>query len=274
MTKRMGFVLVAILLAFGLWLTQLLPLEMRLTLILILTVVSYFLTAWVLFEDMKGVEWLMLTILPVMFTLGAGLFAYYLPIAVPSLAGFKFGIGMSKFLAGVVCIIFFILYGVGMYAILLTENIFSVASIRTIQLLRAARSVGFIFSLVVGVFFFHTFLALKVPFFVISLAVFLVCFLLSLSSLWSVELKMAGLREVMTNSLIVAWMMAQVAIVLAFWPIKPLMGGLMLVASFYSLLGLFQQRMTNRVFFGGFVEYIVFMSIVLLTGFLTTSWRG
>lgn len=274
MSKRAFFVLVAVVLAFGLWLTQLLPLEMRLTLILILTVVGYFLTVWVLFEDMKGIEWLTLTILPVMFTLGAGLFAYYLPSAVPSLFGFKFGIGMSRFLASLVGFIFFVLYGIGMYAILLTENIFSVASIRTIQLLRAARSVGFILSLVVGIYFFHTFLALRVPFYIISLATFSVCFLLSLSSLWSVELKMTGMKEVLINSLVVAFLMAQMAMVVSFWPVKPLMGGLMLVAGFYSLLGLFQQRMTNRVFFGGYVEYIVFMIIVVMTGFLTTSWRG
>jgi hypothetical protein len=274
MSKRAGFVLVAVILALGMWLTQLLPLDMRLTVILVLTIVSYFLTVWVLFEDLKGVEWLMLTILPVLFTLSAGLFAYYLPSAVPSLFGFKFGIGMSRFLASLVSFVFFVLYGVGMYAILLTENIFSVASIRTIQLLRAARSVGFILSLVVGIFFFHTFLALRVPFFVVAGTVFMACFLLSLSALWSVELKMVGLNEVLVNSLVVAFIMSQMGMVMSFWPVQPLMGGLMLVACFYSLLGLFQQRMTNRVFFGGFVEYLVFMVIVLATGFLTTSWRG
>jgi hypothetical protein len=253
---------------------QLLPVEIRLTLILVLTVISYFLTAWVLFEDMKGIEWLTLTILPVMFTLGAGLFSYYLPSAVPSLFNLKFGISTSRFLASLVGVIFFGLYGIGMYAILLTENIFSVASIRTIQLLRAARSVGFIFSLIVGIFFFHTFLSFRAPFYLVLGTVFVVCFLLSLSALWSVELKMTGLSEVLVNSLLVAFVMAQMGLVLSFWPVQPLMGGLMLVAGFYSLLGLFQQRMTNRVFFGSYVEYIVFLVIVLATGFLTTSWRG
>jgi hypothetical protein len=85
---------------------------------------------------------------------------------------------------------------------------------------------------------------------------------------------MTGLSEVLVNSLLVAFVMAQMGLVLSFWPVQPLMGGLMLVAGFYSLLGLFQQRMTNRVFFGSYVEYIVFLVIVLATGFLTTSWRG
>jgi len=274
MNKRTGFVVVSLVLAFCLWVVQFFNVDLRLTLVLVLTLVSYVLAAWVLFEDMKGIEWIMLLILPVMFTLGSGLFSYYLPTAIPNLAGVKFGIETAIFLAGVVRFLFFVIYGAGMYAILLTENIFSVASIRTIQLLRAARSVGFIFCLVVGLFFFHTFFCLRLPFYFMGLMVMAVSFVLSLSSLWSVELKMAGLGEVLINSLLISWLMAQTGAVMSFWPVEPLMGALILIAGFYCLLGLFQQRMANRMYMGGVAEYVVFLLIVLITGFLTTSWRG
>lgn len=274
MSKRARFVLVSIILGIGLAISQIVAVEERLTLILILGITAYVLTAWVLFEDLKGVEWVSLMILPVLFTLGAGLFANYLPSAVPSFVGMKLSIEVSRMLADVVKGSFFVLYSVGMYAILLTENIFSVASIRTIQLLRAARSVGFILSLVVGLFFFQTVLSLRIPFYYVGLIIMAVSFLLALSGMWSIDLKMESLKDVYKYSAIISWLMAQLGMVLAFWPIKALMGSLILVAGLYSLLGLFEQRMTNKMYVGNYIEYVVFSLIVVLTGFITTSWRG
>ena len=40
-----------------------------------------------------------------------------------------------------------VLYAVGMYALLLTENIYNVAADRTIALLRAAQSIGYLLTL-------------------------------------------------------------------------------------------------------------------------------
>lgn len=274
MTKRNKFVVVSLLLVFCLWLVQLMTVESRLLGLLAVTFISYLLSAWVLFEDLKGMEWLTLMILPVGFTLGAGLFSYYLPNAVPSIGGMKFGIQTSILLAGVAKTAFFFICGLGLYAILLTENIYSVASIRTIQLLRAARSVGFILTMIVALFFFQTFSSVKMPFYFIGALVFIVGFVLSVGGLWAIDLKSYNMREIYTYSAIIALLVAQLGMVLAVWPVKPLMASLVMVAGFYSLLGLFQQRMVNRVFLGYYAEYIVFPLIVILTAFLITSWRG
>src|SRR3990167_2414283 len=67
--------------------------------------------------------------------------------------------------------VFIVLYVLGMYAVMLTENIFSVASIRTIQLFRAARSVSFILALIVSLLFFSVAFSLKLPFYLISILV-------------------------------------------------------------------------------------------------------
>ena len=101
-----------------------------------------------------------------------------------------------------------------------------------------------------------------------------VSFVLAVSSLWSVDLKAINMREVYAYSLIIAILMGQLGIVLAFWPIKALMGSLVLVAGLYALLGIFQQRLANRIFLGNYIEYVVFSLIVAVTGFLITSWRG
>ena len=111
MNKRTRFVLVSIILSLGLWLSQIVGVEERLGVILALTATAYILSAWVLFEDLKGSEWITLMILPVSLTLGAGLFSYYLPFAIPSLAGMKFSIETSIFIASITRIIFFGLFG-------------------------------------------------------------------------------------------------------------------------------------------------------------------
>lgn len=274
MSKRAKFGLVSFLLSLSLWLISFISVDVRLVFYIITSVLAYVLTAWVIFEDLKGIEWITLLILPVMFILGAGLFSYYLPILIPSLVGFEFDLGMAGMVALGIRFLFFVLIGLGFYAILLTENIFSVASVRSIALLRAARSVGFIMTLVSGLFFFHTILSLRLSFWVIGILVAIVSFLLSFQGLWSVDLKTDNVDEKNKLSFVCAFLMGQLGVVISFWPATVFLGALMLVSGLYALLGLFQQRLGNRVFLGNFLEYIVFSLVVVVVTFLITSWRG
>ena len=274
MSKRAKFGLVAFLLSVGLWLISFVPVEGRLTFYIVASVLAYVLTAWVIFEDLKGVEWISLLILPVMFVLGAGLFSYYLPVLIPSVVGLEFDLGVATLIGSGIRLLYFILVGLSLYAILLTENIFSVASVRSIALLRAARSVGFIMTLIAGLFFFHTILSLKLAFWSIGILVFAVSFLLGFQGLWSVDLKTENMREKTKLSLVCAFLMGQLGMVVAFWPATVFLGALVLASGLYALLGLFQQRLGNRVFLGNFLEYIIFSLVVVVITFLMTSWRG
>jgi hypothetical protein len=87
-------------------------------------------------EGIDGIEWLTVLTLPPLYTAGVGLFYFLLPVRWLT----RLPVAMA--------------YGLGMYVLLLTENIFSVASIRTIQLLRAAQAVGFLLTLVTGFFLY------------------------------------------------------------------------------------------------------------------------
>src|SRR3989338_1536763 len=189
MSKRAKFFAVSLFLGFLLWLSGFFGVEKRLAIVLSISGIAYVLAAWGFFVGFKGWEWITLLILPVLFTLGSGLFGNLLPSAIPSMFGLNFQIETSLFLGGVVRFLFTILYVLGMYAVLLTENIFSVASIRTIQLFRAARSVSFILALIVSLFFFSVAFSLKLPFYLISILVGFISLLLSFESLWSVDLK-------------------------------------------------------------------------------------
>lgn len=274
MSKRVKFFGVALFLGFLLWLTGFIGVDKRLGVVSVISAVCYVLTAWVLFEDLKGWEWITLLILPVLFTFSSGLFANLLPPAVPRMFGLNFQIETSIFLGSIVRLFYSVLYVLGMYAILLTENIFSVASIRTIQLFRAARSVNFIMVLVTALFFFSVAFSLKLMFIWIMLIGGLVSLLLSFASLWSIDLKTEHLDDVYRLSAIICWLMMFYAATLAFWPVRPFMAGLVLTACFYSLLGILEQRIGNKPFAINYLEFVVFNLIIVLIALLTTSWRG
>ncbi|MDQ3239327.1 MAG: hypothetical protein M3P33_02270, partial [bacterium] len=91
-------------------------------LIPILFTVTYLITFFALKDDLNGVEYLTLFILPITFQIGSNLFMQLLP----NRKIFHYPI--------------YVMIPIGMYIIYLTENIFNVAAIRTIQLLRAAHA--------------------------------------------------------------------------------------------------------------------------------------
>jgi len=274
MSKRTRFIIVSGLLAVCLWLTTIAPVDYRFGLYLTVSAVAYILSVWVLFDDLKGVEWLTLMVLPTMFTLGSGLFSNFLPSAIPRMFGRAFQLESALLLAGVFKIIYFVLFAVGMYSVLLIENIFSVASIRTIQLFRAAKSVNFILTLISSLFFYTVALSFKLPFWWVMTMVFVTSFILCFPSLWSVDLKNNLVKEAIRYSLAMSWVIALASVALSFWPVEPFMGGLMLTSLLYGLLGVMEQRLSTRVYVESLWEYGVTVAIIMAIGFLTTSWVG
>lgn len=274
MQKRSKFVLVSFIIALALWITSLMPIEYQLTLSIGVSLIAYLLVVWVLFEDLKGIEWLTLLLLPVMFTFGSALFANFLPNSIPRIMGRVFEVETAILLAKILRFIYYVFFGIGLYGIILVENIFSVASIRTIQLFRAARSVNFILTLISSLFFFTVILSLKINFLIIMLFTFLVSFALSFPSFWSVDLKSNTMQEVWRFAMVVGWLVALFCTVLAFYPVKPFMGGLMVTSLQYSLLGIMEQRLSSRVYLDSVIEYVATVVIIVVIGMLTTSWFG
>ena len=56
------------------------------------------------------------------------------------------------------------IFGISMYLLFLTQNIYNIAAIRTIQLLRAAHAVGFLFTIVSAFLIYNVIFALHLPF--------------------------------------------------------------------------------------------------------------
>lgn len=254
MSKRAKFVLIALVLAAGLFFTQLVGLDYRYWAILGLSVLTYGLSAWGLIDDLKGVEWLTLLVLPIYYAISVALFYYLLPERLVTRVGIL------------------ILFTIGMYALLLTKNIFSVAAIRTIQLLRAAHVVAFLITLVTSFFLFDTVFSFRLMPWYNALLAWVISFPLALVNLWSVNLEEKITVRVKIYSLCLAWMMTSLAFFTSFWALSVTGASLLLVTGMYVGLGLFQSHLTGRLFAKTLKEYLWVGGVVLLITFLTAQW--
>lgn len=114
----------------------------------VFSVISVGLSIWAIRdEDFSGIEWLTLPILPAMFAISASL-SY--PLLPDILGGGDSGLLFALLLKIAFLVVFTVVY----YASLLTANIYNVAAIRTIQLLRVAHSIGFLVTVATGLLFF------------------------------------------------------------------------------------------------------------------------
>lgn len=257
MSKRQKFVFASLLLSLGLLSTQLVTIESywRYVAIFGLFIVSYFVSAWALFDDLKGVEWLIIVPFPGIYATSVALFYFLLPEAL-----------LSR-------IVIFFLFGLGMYALYLTSNIYSVAAIRTIQLLRAAHAVGFLMALVTSLLFYNSIFSFRWPFFINSVLVFLVSFPIVLNGLWSVKLEPFISRQIIIYALTVSFVLAEIAVALSFLPVTVWLASLSLVTGLYVFLGILQHHLQERLFNSTFREYVLMGITVLMIMMILTPWR-
>lgn len=256
LSKRQKFIITSFVLSFGLILIQIARIEQRFIAIGTLTLLTPVLSAWSLKEALAGIRWLTTLILPTAFTAGIGLFYFLLPAAwysqLPIAA----------------------LYALGIYALLLTENVFSVAAIRTIQLFRAAMAVGFLLTLLTAFLLFDTIFSFRLWPWVNSGLVFLVSLPLILQGLWSVNLEERLTREILVFSLVLTLALAEIAFVISFWPLSIAMASLFLTSGVYVLLGLSQAYLQERLFRQTINEYLAVGLAVLAIILFTTRWGG
>lgn len=256
-SKRGKFAFIVVILTLG-FLTIELSGDLRTRYLLTagLFLTTYLLSAWGLYEDLAGAEWLTLFILPTMYACAISLFYFLLPVR------WLTRLPMA------------IIFAVGIYAILLVENIYNVAAIRTIQLLRAAHSVGLLMTLFTVFLLLAIIFSLHLPFFWRFFLVFLVSLPLILQSLWAIRLEPKISRETVLYTIVITVIMGELAFVLSFWPIPVILEALFLTTIFYSLVGIVQQFLQERLFKRTQVEFIAVSVIVFILVLLTTRWGG
>jgi hypothetical protein len=257
LSKRRKFVLVAVLLSLGLLTIQQLTVEQRYGAILLLALASYCLTAWSLFKELRGPAWTVNMVLPTLYPTAVALFYFLLPQA------------------PVTQWIVLILFAISMYALLLTANIFAVASIRTIQLLRAARAVGFLLAILTSALLYHVIFSLRLSVGFVAPLLFIATYPLLLQSVWSYTMSERLKRELL-YALVGAVMISELGVAIAFWLIDAPLASVMLSMVMYVVTGLFQHEMEGRLFAKTVQEFVGFATIVfvVIATAVMTRWMS
>lgn len=252
--KRQRFAVQTVILTAGILITQLIWEEYRFAMVGILAFASYILTAWSLIEDIRGIEWVFLFILPTLFTSSVSLFYFLLP-----------GRWITR-------LSITILFAVGTYAILLVENIYNVAAQRSIQLLRAARSVGLLLTLAVVFLTANIVYSLRMSPWLNGLIVCVISFLLTYQSLWTTSLEQKISKQLIIYSVVIALGIGELALALSFWPISNASFSLVIAAGYYATVGLVQQYLFERMFRATVREHVFVFLFTLVLTVITTRW--
>jgi hypothetical protein len=256
MSKRRRFVITSLLLSLGFVAIQFLNDQNRFWAIGLLGLFTLALFIWSLWEGLGKNMTLLTLILPVVFTIGVGIFWFLLP---------------TNIYTRIPIVIFF---GIGIYILCLTMNIFSVAAVRTIALLRAARGVGFVLGLITSFLVYDTILSLRTDVFILVPLVFVVSLLLFIQGYWAVLLEKQYSWGLVRLSLVSALITAEIALALYFWPVTVVVGSLFLTVAFYVLLGLGQSKLEERLFPGIVREHLIMGIFVFIAMFFATHWGG
>lgn len=256
LTKRQKIIIASVILTFGLLSTQLVDFNLRFRFLTGLTILAYFVSLWALWEGISFLKAIILLILPTLFTLGLASFYFLLPVR-----------WLTRLPVALI-------FGLSFYSLLLSQNVFNVASIRTIPLYRAASTSAFLFTLITAFFLFNVIHAFNLLFVWNGLIVFLISFLLIIQILWSIDMKENLNISVTIQSLLLSLSMGELSLVLSFWPMATTMWSLTLASVMYVSVGLSTQvlrdRMSRRVGW----EYLAIGALVFIVAFLTTSWSG
>jgi len=256
MSKRRRFVVTSLLLSLGFMGTQFLNDQNRFWYIGVLALLTALLFVWALWENLGRNMSLLTLVLPSIFTLGVGIFWFLLPASI---------------FARIPIVIF---YGVGIYVLALTMNLYSVGTIKTIALLRAARGVGFVLTLITVFLVFDAISSLRTQIYFFSPGVFLISLPLFLQGFWSVNLEKRFTKDLLIHSLVSSLILAEIGTAIYFWPVTVVVGSLFMTVSFYVLLGLGQSKIEERLFPATVREHLVVGALVFAAMFLATRWGG
>lgn len=256
LTKRQKIIAASVLMTAGLLSTQLADFNLRFRFIAGLGILAAGLSLWALREGLNLTKALILLILPSFFSVAVASFYFLLPV---------------RWLTRLPVATFF---GLTFYLLLLSQNVFNVAAIRTIPLYRAASTATFLFTLLSGFFIFHVIYAFKLLFFWNAVLTFLVSFPLILQVLWSIEMEDRVGLPIIVQSLILALILGELALAFSFWPMATTIWSLALSSSMYVAVGITTQVLRGRLDKRMIWEYLGIGGIVFLISFFLTSWTG
>ena len=260
MPKRLKYFISSVIAAVGFNLYLGLSVESRyygLMLLLAMVAFCFWFGLGIIFEGNIDTK-VMSVLLPVLWTLGFGLFSALLP---------------TGWLNILLLTIFF---GAVLYFMFLAENVFLVAiGYRTVPLYRAAYTVSLILILLVSFFVFNSLFSFKLPFWANMLTTVALGLLIFSYQYWAVAIELSDdgrEKGKWPYILIPTLLLTEFAGILSFWPVGIFKGSVYLVAVIYVISGLLQAEIRDRLFRGVALTYSYIGVAVAAAIILATSW--
>ncbi len=256
LTKRQKIIISTILITLGLLSTQLVDFNLRFKFLAGLGILAYILSVWALWEGLNWIKAIILMILPTFFSVAVASFYFLLPVR-----------WLTRLPVATA-------FGIMFYLLLLAQNVFNVAAIRTIPLYRAASTASFLFTLLSAFFIYNVIYAFNLLFLWNGVLVFLISFPLILQVLWSIEMEDRVSASYIIQSLLLSLILGELALSFSFWPMPTTIWSLSLSSAMYVLVGLTTQFLRGRITKRVVWEYLGIGAVVLIVSFLSTSWTG
>lgn len=244
---------VALVVGFNL-IVVLFPLSVAVYLLPLEILIVYVATFVALLEDIEHIEWLVLFILPVYLAVSFLLFYYLLPVR---------WLTRIPFLA---------VLGVGMYASMLSVNIFNVGIEKSLPLYRAAYSVSNFLSLLTFFLLFTVLYSFRLHFLLNGFIALVISWPLLFFNIWTANPKAVLEERVYKFATIIAVMLSAWVMALNFMPIRTNIYALYSVSMVYLLCGLTQEIITDTVFKERVREYLIVFGLLTILIFLTANW--
>ncbi|MCL5432923.1 MAG: hypothetical protein M1524_02290 [Patescibacteria group bacterium] len=255
LNKRQKFVISVAILSLGLFFSENLFGKSGFYFSFILAFLTCLLLFWADYKDIKENHSPYTFVLPFFYSLSLSLFYFLAPTRI------------------ITRLIMTGLYALGLYSLFLTQNIFTVASVRTIALASSARIVSFVITIVTFFFLTNIVFSMRLPIWVTAILIMFFSFPLVMQSLWTTTLE-NSFKAYALWALGLSTCLLEVSITLWFWPSSPTIIALFLTGGFYSIVGLSHIWFAKRLFKGVMWEYIwvaVVSSAILI---LFTPWGG
>jgi|SRR3989344_4297700 len=251
--KKQKFIVGVCLLSIGLFFVENIFGRSSIFFVVALAIATDLLLLWAIYRDIKENFTPQIFVLPFFYSLSFGLFYSLTPARL-----------LTRILLTT-------LFALGIYALFRSQNIFSVAAIRTIALLGAARIVSFIITILSFMFLTNIIFSLHLNAVITGSLIAIVSFFLVNQSLWTITLQKAYSTHFLW-SFALSLCLSEIATVLWFWPTNPTIISIFLGGFFYTTVGLSQVWLDKRLFRGILWEY-VWIGIVVFIGLIfLTSW--
>jgi hypothetical protein len=251
--KRQKFILSVTLLSILLFITEFQFGKSGLFIGIMLSVLTDMCLFWAIREDLNETNGFVVFILPFFYSLAFGSFYFLIPGRI------------------IFRLLLTLLYAFGLYSLFLSQNIFVVSSIRTIQLLSGARIVSFVITLLSYFFFSNIVYSLHIFVLYEVLLVAIYTYLLSFHSIWTYSLQ----KTAYSTPLWVLGMttcLAEIGTAVWFWPTSPTIISIFLTGIFYVIAGLSHVWLEKRLFRNVLWEYTWVCVIVFFMLIIFTQW--